>query len=302
MTILGMDLGGTKTAFRLVGPRGSSRETVLRWPGGDDPAADLDAIAGVLCDLRAESGSPVTAVGVSAAATVDECGQVVAWPSRPNWVGVDLRGYLASELPGAAVRIADDGDLATLAEVHDAGRADLLYVGVGTGVGGGLFLGGGLLRSPHGPVAEIGHILVAPGGPRCLCGRCGCLQAIASGPATVRRAARHDRAVTDAAGLRAALTAGARWAARTAHETAEALAAAVVTVSELVRPARVRIGGGFAFALPELVPAVDAAVRALARRGHPVPAVEPAAHGGLSSLTGAVLLAQDLVNPMTGRN
>jgi kanosamine 6-kinase len=279
---LGIDIGGTKAAFR----DDSGRESVVRWTDGGDDLAVL------VRGLRATGVRP-RSVGVAIPAALDDAGRVVAWPNRPHWRGLDLRGLLARELPGAALYFGDDGDLATLAEAEAAGRRDLLYVGVGTGVGGGLFLGGGLLRGVHGPVAEVGHVVVQPSGPLCRCGRQGCLQAIASGPATLRRAGRYDRSVTGTGALRAALTAGVPWARRVVRETARALATGVVTVAELVRPALVRLGGGFAAGLPELVDATAAAVRALERPGFPSPSVEPAVYGGMSSLAGAVLLARE---------
>ncbi|HEU5469377.1 MAG TPA: ROK family protein [Actinophytocola sp.] len=292
MDYLGIDIGGTKVAFRLHG-RDGERETVVRWPAGTDPANDLAALRR---GLRAVAGrrpkSGPLSVGVAVPALLDPDGRVLTWPNRPGWRGIDLRGLFDRELPGVPVRFGDDGDLATLAEAYQAGRPDLLYLGVGTGVGGGLFLDGDLLRSDNGPVAEVGHIVVAPDGPPCRCGRRGCVQAIASGPATLRRAARADPTVTGSAALRSALAAGAPWAHRTVRETATALGTAVATVTELVRPAVVRLGGGFAAALPELGAATEAVVRALDRPGHPAPPVEPAAYGAASSLAGAVLLAR----------
>jgi kanosamine 6-kinase len=133
-------------------------------------------------------------------------------------------------------------------------------------------------------------MIVAAGGPACRCGRRGCLQSIASGSATLRRA---GAGTSDARALRGALAAGEAGAVRAVAETASALAAAIVTVSELLHPALVRLGGGFAYALPELCPAVAVEVEALDRPGHPGPRVEPAAFGALSSLAGAVLFARE---------
>lgn len=290
MEFLGIDFGGTKVAFLLAGQDGYGREETLRWPPGDDPATGLAAVTDVLRRLR---GRRAIAAGVAVPALLDESGRVVNWPSKPGWRGVDLRGYFARVLPGVPVRFADDGDLAAIGESRQAGGRDLLYVGVGTGVGGGLVLGGRLFRGQHGPVTEIGHVIVAADGPACRCGRRGCLQAIASGPATLRRAASGSAVFRDARALGAALAAGAPGPARAFRETARALAAAIVTVNELVRPGLVRLGGGFACALPELCHAVGTEVRALDRPGHPGPDVELAAYGAQSSLIGAVLLARE---------
>ena len=82
------------------------------------------------------------------------------------------------------------GNVAALAEAHAAGRPDLLYLGVGTGVGGGIVLGGRLLPGPSRGSCEIGHLIVDRSAARCDCGRRGCVQSVASGPAVLRRAAR----------------------------------------------------------------------------------------------------------------
>lgn len=289
MELLGMDIGGTKTAFRLVTADGTTRESVVRWPSGGDAEADLEFLANGVREMVGFRNTRLS-VGVAVPATLDAAGRVLVWPNRPGWQGVDLRAHLARVLRGAPVRFGDDGDLATLAEAAQAGGRDLLYVGVGTGVGGGLYLGGRLLRSANGPVAELGHVVVTPGGPRCGCGRLGCLQAQASGRAVLRRAAAADPTVTDSAALRAALT--EPWARRLVGDAARALATAIVAVTELVRPELVRLGGGFMAALPELADATVEAVAALNRPGLPTPEVQTAAHGPMSSLAGAVLLAR----------
>jgi kanosamine 6-kinase len=289
---LGIDLGGTKVAFQHHAAGAVDRMAVLRWAPGSDAEADLRAVADTVRALGV-ARPPIGSVGVAVPATLDGSGRVVAWPSRPGWVGVDLAGQLSRILPGAEVRLADDGDLSTLAEANQAGGTDLLYLGVGTGVGGGLFLGGRLLSSRYGPVAEVGHMLVASGTAQCRCGRRGCLQAVASGPAVLARAAQLRGRPVDTAGLTVGIALGAGWAVGALAEAAGALAAAVVTVCEMVRPALVRIGGGFGHAVPGLTARVAAAVRDLSRPGHPPPAVEPATHGPHSSLVGATLLASN---------
>lgn len=292
MEFLGIDFGGTKVAFLLAGPHGFRHEETLRWPDGNDPPAGLAAISRVLRHLFA-GRSRAIAVGIAIPALLDQSGRVVNWPTRPGWRGVDLRGYFGRELPGAVVRFADDGDLAAVSEARQAAGRDLLYVGVGTGVGGGLVLGGRLLRGHNGAVAEIGHAIVNAGGPTCQCGRDGCLQAIASGPATLRRAAAGSAAFRDASSLGDALAEGEPGPAWAVHETAQALASVIVTVDELVHPELVRLGGGFANALPELCDEVGSEVRALERPGHPGPEIELAAYGADSSLEGALLLARE---------
>ncbi|OHV41159.1 kanamycin kinase [Parafrankia colletiae] len=319
---LGIDVGGTKVALRLETTNqgttsleatsheatsheagGRSREAVFRWSVGAPAETDLrDLGAGVraLCDGW---DGQVTAIGVAMPATVDSDGRVTTWPSRPSWAGLQLGQALRDLVPGAQVALADDGDLAALAEAHHAGAANLVYLGVGTGIGGGIVLDGRLCPGPARGSCEIGHLVIALDGPLCRCGRRGCLQALASGPATLHRATRlraHPAGAADAEvtypQLQAGWEGGESWAQEAVEATAQALAGAITGLTELVRPDLAVIGGGFADGLAGFVDAVAARTEAMARPGHPAVPVR-AARGGLSSLTGAVLLARDLERP-----
>lgn len=282
---LGIDVGGTKVVMRMAND-GADRAHTFRWaPGG--AAEDLAALTAAVADLRSGWRGELAAVGIALPATLDPTGRVTAWPSRPTWVGLDLITELGRLFPGVPVVCADDGDLAALAEADHLRCPDLLYVGIGTGVGGGAVLDGNLVPGPARGSFEIGHLIVARGGAECVCGRQGCVQAVASGPAVLRRAGG-----VDFPELRAGWLAGAEPAVRAIDEACAAIAAAVVGVAELLRPRVAVVGGGFADGLPGFVDAVAGHVAALARPGHPPPPVQAATLGGLSSLHGAVLLAR----------
>ncbi|WP_281275941.1 ROK family protein [Thermomonospora umbrina] len=289
-------MGGTKVALRAESDGTQVEQTSFRWPSPPDRAADREALRAHVAEVRARWGArhsgPFDAVGVAVPAALDDSGRVVAWPGRPAWVGLDLGGLLRELFPDAAVRWGDDGDLAAVAEADGAGHRNLVYLGVGTGVGGGIVVAGRPVPGPGRGSAELGHVIVDRSGPRCDCGRDGCVQAAASGPATLRRAALLYGGPVRYEELRDALAAGRSWAVSAVEEGCAVLAAAAVGVAELVRPDAVVIGGGFADGLPGFVPRVAAHVRRLARAGAPAPPVERARLGGLSSLQGAVLLAK----------
>ncbi|MFI6002709.1 ROK family protein [Streptomyces sp. NPDC051366] len=289
---LGVDIGGTKVAFRVEAGAECVDESAFRWGPRRSADRDLAQLAHHVGQLRARLGVPLRAVGVAMPGTVDPAGRVTAWPSRPEWNGLDLDASLRALFPEAAVARADDGDLGALAEAQASGCDDLLYLGVGTGIGGGLVLQGALCPGLGRGSFEIGHVIVAMGGAQCVCGRRGCLQAIASGPATLGRAALVRGAPVPFEELRRALREGAPWAVTAVEETSRALAAAVAGVQELVHPRLALIGGGFAAGLPELIGLVSDHLAELARPGQPPLPVEPAALGGLSSLRGAVALAR----------
>lgn len=300
VSYLGIDFGGTKVAFRVESDTGNSYENSFRWPPCYSPQPesverDLDTLRKNLRELR-NHRRDIEAVGIAMPATLDGSGRVIAWPGRPGWVGLDLRTTLRTLFPDAEVRCADDGDLAAMAEAREADCADLLYLGVGTGIGGGIVLGGqpcpGLARGS----CEIGHIVVDRFGLLCDCGRRGCVQAVASGPAILHRAAELYGSYVTFDELRQAFAAGAPWAVSAIEEGCGALAVAVISVGELLHPSLVLIGGGFAAAMPAFAATVSKHVARLSRPGHPPAPIRPAVLGGLSSLRGAILVARGIAD------
>ncbi|MCX5410018.1 ROK family protein (plasmid) [Streptomyces sp. NBC_00335] len=290
---LGMDVGGTKVAIRVEGDGAEPYETTFRWRTDDGVRADMKKLAACLEDLPGHWPGPIIAAGIAMPATLDGDGRVTAWPNRPGWRGLDLRSELRRMLPGTTVACADDGDVAALAEARAAGIEDVVYLGIGTGVGGGVVLGGSLCPGAERGSCEIGHLIVDRSGTRCDCGRQGCVQAFASGRAILRRAARlRGEEYVSYEELREAWQAAVPWAVLAVDEACAALAAAAVGTNELFRPSAVIIGGGFADGLPGFVPTVERHTRRLARAGHPAPRIRPALLGGLSSLHGSILLAR----------
>lgn len=333
---LGVDVGGTKVAFRVESEGEDPYEVSFPWNERHSATADLaqlaDAVGGLRARMRgctdtgtgagtdrgtgtetgpdtgtgtgpdtgtgtgtgAGVGGGFRAVGVAMPATVDPSGRVLAWPSRPEWTGLDLGAALRGLFPEAAVGWADDGDLGALAEAEEAGCDRLLYLGVGTGVGGGFVDGGAVFPGAGRGSFEIGHVIVERDGDPCVCGRRGCVQAVASGPATLRRAARLRGAEVTFEALRAGVVQGAPWAVAAVDEAGAALAATVVGVHELLYPRLTLVGGGFAEGIPGFVDGVARHVSRLVRTGGPSSPVRPAVLGGLSSLRGACVLARSL--------
>ncbi|MFE4801374.1 ROK family protein [Streptomyces sp. NPDC056708] len=291
MTFLGIDVGGTKVALQTDGGA-QPRSAVFPWPQKSSAADDLEALARNVRALLDDTPQPVEAVGVAMPATVGPDGLVTTWPGRPSWTGLDLGAALRSLFPGSRVLWADDGDLAALAEADEANCPDVVYLGVGTGIGGGIVLGGRPCPGTARGSCEVGHVIVDPKGQLCDCGRRGCVQAVASGPATLRRAGRLRGEPVSFAELAEGIHDERDWAVTAIGESCDALAVALVNLNELVRPSLALIGGGFAAGLPGFAGTVAERAHALTRPGHPVAHVRAAALGGLSSLRGAVLLAR----------
>lgn len=291
--LLGIDIGGTKVALRAESADGRIEELTFSWPHpADEPDNDLALLADGITALAVRTGDGFQAAGVAVPATVGPDEQVISWPSRPSWTGLALGPALRALVPGAALAWADDGDVAALAEAAAVDCANLLYVGVGTGIGGGLVLGGRLCPGPGRGSFELGHLVVELGGALCVCGRQGCLQAIASGPVTLARAGQLHGGPVTYEELREALRSARPWATAAIDGTCRALATAIMGVTELLHPSLAVIGGGFAAGIDNLVECTATHLASLSRPGRPAPPVAPARLGGLSSLQGAVHLAR----------
>ena len=258
MATIGIDLGGTKV-FGAVVDGGKVKSHAKKPTPATGPAGVVDAIASVIGELDTDK---VTKVGVGAPGQIDFEGGVVV--EAPNLVGWDepvpLGALLSDALDGAEVRIDNDVNVGTLGEHrYGAGRDfdNVLGVFVGTGVGGGVVLGGELRRGPHGLAGEIGHIIVHPDGRPWGDGALGTLEAYAGrgsmeDEARRRHADGEPSALIDIAGedrmkssvFAKALDAGDQMANELIDEAVEALGIAIATATLLVDLDAAVIGGG----------------------------------------------------------
>lgn len=308
---LGIDLGGTKILTALVDDQGQvlARARIATPSGGPDPvvAAIMDSSRTVV----ARAGLALAAVGgvgVGAPGPMDPAtGVVFEPPNLPGWRDVPLAEILAPRLR-LPVFVENDANAAALGERWagaGVGVDDLAYITISTGIGGGLILDGRLYHGAAGTAGEIGHMVIESGGPRCNCGRFGCLEALASGSAIARdaRAAVQSGAATILASLPdEALTAEA--VARAAWDgdpvgrqiyarAAAALGIGVTNLVNLLNPAMVILGGGVARAGELIFAPVRRIVReeAFERPGSAVQIV-PAALGEDAGAIGAAAVAR----------
>ncbi|MDQ1215248.1 ROK family transcriptional regulator [Microbacterium arborescens] len=185
--IVGLDLSGndrfTGAVMTLDGEIVARHEAVVPR----DRTEILPVVVELARALVRDAHAPVLGVGVGTPGVVDAAGVVLAAPGL-GWEGVDLTGIL-SEAVGAPVLVANDANAAVLAE-HTFGGAgdDIILVKVGRGVGAGLLTGGDPLRGARSAAGEIGHVTVGTdGGPDCVCGKVGCLEAWISVPSLSAR-------------------------------------------------------------------------------------------------------------------
>ncbi len=187
--VLGIDLGGTKTAVAVV-----RDGTVLARDQVDTPQSGftdvVQAIARASLQLL-QSAGPVRAAGLGSPGPLDFETGTIRW--APNIVGLEnapIVRALEAEL-GLPVTLENDANAAGFAE-HRYGAArglpSSVFVTISTGIGGGLFLGDQVIRGAHGLAGEIGHMTLLPGGPVGGDGHLGTLESIAAGRSMERDA------------------------------------------------------------------------------------------------------------------
>ena len=184
----GVDFGGTKIAAVLAREDGTIlAEGVIRTIAEDGPGQAVQRTCELLDQLSWESSSRYSAIGVGLPGLVDrEVGSIVFLPNLPE----EWRGFpIASEFAARTYRpvwLLNDARMATLGEFtfgSGCHSRDMLFVTVGTGIGGGLVLDGKLRFGAYGAAGEIGHHTILPEGAPCSCGSRGCLETLVSGPA-----------------------------------------------------------------------------------------------------------------------
>lgn len=260
MLILALDFGGTKLASGLIDARSGQVLAARRCPTPSAAAASYAAMLEMVGALLAQAPKPPRAAGVSFGGPVEADGRTVRRSMHiPGWDAAPLALWVERDT-GLPCGIANDADAAALAEQrYGAGRgaANLLYMTVSTGIGGGIVIAGAIYRGARAWAGEVGHQVLDPHGPPCACGRNGCLEALSSGLA-VARAARATLAASAAPSVLRDQPTG-QISAQTVAEAAaagDALAGTVWTTAmdwlgigianaaNILNPERVVLGGG----------------------------------------------------------
>jgi glucokinase len=310
----GIDLGGTKIQTVVVDPNnrvlGESRRPTPDTGGPEDVARE---IAAALREAAAQANlgtRDLAGVGIGSPGDADErTGVVSGARNLPGWEGAFPLGEHLSDQFGVPVRIGNDVDVAVQGEFElGAGREFDTILGIwwGTGVGGGLILGGKPWIG-RGAAGEVGHIVVKRGGARCTCGRKGCMEAYAGRLAMeikarkeVERGAKTDlfrimeergRDRLTSGVWERALKHGDDLATRLIDRAVKALGTGIASAVNLLDPEAVIIGGGLGVRFGEKY------VSRIATRMHPhlfVPDRPPHMHvatlGDLGGAIGAALL------------
>jgi glucokinase len=271
--VLAIDVGGTKIAAGVVEPGGR----LASWAQTETPrgleAGQLWRTLDVLCtnllaDQRIDAPDGLAGVGCG-------CGGPLDWPSGrvsplniPAWRSFPLRERLRERFGGITVRLHNDA-ICMAAGEHwrgaGRGRRSMLGMVVSTGVGGGLVQDGRLINGATGNAGHIGHVVVDPSGPACVCGGRGCLEAIARGPALAAWAQgegwRPGQAAATAKDLADDAAQGHPIGVAAMHRAGRALGIAIASAVQLCDVEVVSIGGGLAQAGPLLFDPLEEALR-----------------------------------------
>lgn len=310
--VVGVDLGGTKMLAGAFDAALAIHHRAHRSVHGLDQSSLLETIVGGVDEIRAASDLPIAAVGFGIPCTIDQASGVAVQAVNLDIHDLPFRDVMAERL-GVPVFIDNDANVAGLAEQRYGaarGHDDVVVLTIGTGIGGGLVLGGEVFRGSTGAAAELGHMVIDIDGPPCQgnCPNHGCLEAVASGTALGHEALRLAQERPESA-LGRALASGREvtgaLATELAHDGDEAAREAITIIGtrlgvgiasyvNIFNPSMVVIGGGVMAAGDLLLDPARAAVaeRAL-RPGRDQVQIVPAHFGAEAGIVGAAALALD---------
>lgn len=335
---LGVDLGGTKISIRLADLEGrlvartSQRTQAHRGLEGvlDNLEEGVRVILGevlapygLTCkgikeslEVLKQHGREVIGLGLGVAGVLSQKRDVLHEAPNLGWREVPLK-KMVMERTGLEVWMENDTNIAALGEYwFGAGckyspRDPMIYIGVGTGIGGGIIIDGKLYRGYSGGAGELGHMVIDPQGVPCGSGHPGCLEALASGKAidqmardtvkqgrgeTLLQLAEGDLEKVTGRVVARALAQGDITAQNIVQQVGAYLGMGIATIINLFNPALIVLGGGVALRLYE--PLLEAArpeieLRAFSSLRDAVQIV-PAGLGGDSAVLGAVALARSM--------
>lgn len=309
--IAAIDIGGTKIALGLARLDGQPLLPFQRFPTRVERGARpiVDEAINELERMAAEAGARIVAVGIGCGGPLDRRrGLILSPPNLPGWDEFPIVRLITERL-GVPVLLDNDANASALAEhEYGAGRGlrDLVYITISTGIGGGLIINDQLVHGVGDGAGEVGHMVVAPGGPLCGCGARGCLEALCSGTSIARRAAERLAQDGQPSTLRAggaeqvtahsvaeAARAGDALACEVWDETIHYLALGLSNIIAALAPEAIILGGGVSAAGDQLLVPLRERVRESVKI-MPVEQVQilQASLGGDSGIYGALIIGR----------
>ena len=316
--VIGVDIGGTKVAVGLVNAQGEIKRQ-SRVPMAASGSADdgVNAVISAVDALFANDPAgrvPLRGIGVCSPGPLDpRTGVIINPPNLPCWRNFPLAEKMSQHFD-VPVKVDNDGNAAALAEARwGAGRGyrNVFYATIGTGIGTGIVFDGRIYHGRTGAAAEGGHVSIDYRGPLCACGKHGCIEVFATGPAIARRArAKVAADPTRGAALLAlanghaesvtsemvgqAYAAGDRLAEEILRETIELLTQWLGNIIDLLEPDVIILGGGAATMLVPFFPEIRDRLPACSinQRCQEIPIVK-AFYGADAGIAGGAALCSD---------
>lgn len=193
MCYIGIDLGGTNIAAGIVDENykiiAKDKVPTRAERPADEIVRDMAALCTSLVDRMGLSFDDIAYIGIAAPGAIDPVNGVVKYANNLKMFQYPMAERMKALLPVKRVCLENDANAATLAEAKvGAGKGcdDVIMITLGTGVGGGIVIGGKLYSGFNYMGAELGHIGIEAGGRQCSCGRRGCWEAYSSATALVR--------------------------------------------------------------------------------------------------------------------
>ncbi|HLB93397.1 MAG TPA: ROK family protein [Terriglobales bacterium] len=222
---IGVDLGGTNLRIAAVDDQGKLVEKVTL---GTQVSLGRDHVIGEMCNAiqsmsdKYKSSAALLGIGIGVPGIIDmQTGLVRESPNLPDWVDYPARAAVEQRLKTVVI-LENDANVAALGEKWLGAAkdfSDMAMLTLGTGVGGGIVLGGKIWRGANGMAGELGHSTVEPDGHLCGCGNHGCLEQYASATAMVRLA-REAIAKGDAPALARAIQSDPEFSAKSIYNLA----------------------------------------------------------------------------------
>lgn len=312
--VLGVDIGGTKVAAGLVDPSGEIRaQSRTPMVTAGEPAKGLEAVSAAIDALFTKLGSrpKIEAIGVCAPGPLNPfTGVIINPPNLPIWHNYPLADEMRRRY-GVDIRIDNDANAAALAETKwgsARGYRKVFYATVGTGIGTGIVFDGKIYHGHTGAAGEGGHVGIDIHGPRCNCGKRGCIETLAAGPGIARRAGQKvlafpDSLLLEMAGgnpqqitshmVATAYAKGDRAAREVMLETLDMLAYWLGTIIDLLDPDIIVVGGGVSLMLGPFLNDIRERWKGACLNPDPtnIPLV-PARYGEDAGIAGAAALCQ----------
>ena len=297
---IGVDLGGTNIAVGLVDKEMKLTRKISAPTGASRPAeeivADIAALCRRVCEEEGVALARVASVGVAAPGTVNTSTGEVKYANNLPFHNFPLAKLLKKDLGVDTVKVANDADAAAWGEAMAGaakGTKNSIMVTLGTGVGGGIVIGGQLFCGSFDGGAELGHLVIEVDGVPCSCGRRGCWESYSSATALIRMT-KEKIEECQRTGRETSMSSASRVSGRTACDAMRAgdaaakevydtyikyLASGIASMINIFQPEVISLGGGISGEGQSLIDSL-------------LPVVAPQVYGGPSALKTSIRIAE----------